>query len=94
MTDRLSIKPVLRLIAELPIEQQERLVLLGGQAIAFWGFHFFDGRLGMAETAALTSTDLDIAAQSKEGGKNLGQSLGNCSGAGRAYPPSGRLGSN
>ncbi|MGP5562766.1 hypothetical protein [Vreelandella alkaliphila] len=67
MTDSLSIKPILRLIAELPTEQQERLVLLGGQAIAFWGFHFFEGRLETAEAAALTSSDLDIAAQSKEG---------------------------
>lgn len=67
MTDSLSLKPVLRLIAELPIEQQERLVLLGGQAIAFWGYYFFEGQLETAEAAALTSSDLDIAAQSKEG---------------------------
>ncbi|XGA81306.1 hypothetical protein OR573_06630 [Halomonas sp. CH40] len=67
MTDSLSIKPILRLIAELPLEHQERLVLLGGQAIAFWGAYFFEDRLETPEAAALTSSDLDIAAGSKEG---------------------------
>ena len=37
MEDSLSIQPILKLIAELPPEYQERLVLIGGQAIAFWG---------------------------------------------------------
>lgn len=67
MTDSLSIKPVLRLIAELPMEYQERLVLIGGQAIAFWGAYFLEDRLTREQAAALTSSDLDIAAGTKEG---------------------------
>lgn len=67
MADTLSIKPVLRLIAELPPEYQERLVLIGGQAIAFWGAYFLEGQLDKEHTAALTSSDLDIVAGTVEG---------------------------
>lgn len=67
MIDSLEIKPVLRLISELPVDLQERLVLIGGQAIAFWGDYFLQGQLTQAQEAALTSSDLDIAAGSIEG---------------------------
>lgn len=57
----------MRLIAEQPSENQERLVLLGGQAIAFWGAYYYEGQLEAREAAALTSSDLDIVAGTKEG---------------------------
>ncbi len=67
MEDSLSIQPILKLIAELPPEYQERLVLIGGQAIAFWGAYFLEGQLDQEHTAALTSSDLDIVAGTIEG---------------------------
>lgn len=67
MDDSLLIQPILSLIAELPPEYQERLVLIGGQAIAFWGAYFLEGQLDQEHTAALTSSDLDIAAGTVEG---------------------------
>lgn len=67
MEDSLSIQPILKLIAELPPEYQERLVLIGGQAIAFWGAYFLEGQLDQVHTAALTSSDLDIVAGTVEG---------------------------
>lgn len=73
MADTLSIKPVLKLIAELPTEYQERLVLIGGQAIAFWGAYFLENRLTQAQAAALTSSDLDIVAGTQQGVRLLAQ---------------------
>ncbi|RUR46218.1 hypothetical protein [Vreelandella populi] len=73
MTDRLEIKPILGLISELPVDLQERLVLIGGQAIAFWGDYFLQGQLTQEQEAALTSSDLDIAAGSIEGVRLLAE---------------------
>lgn len=73
MADTLSIKPVLKLIAELPTEYQERLVLIGGQAIAFWGAYFLENRITQAQAAALTSSDLDIVAGTQQGVRLLAQ---------------------
>ncbi|WP_311945770.1 hypothetical protein [Halomonas piscis] len=78
MTDDLSIRPILSLIAELPPEHQERLVLLGGQAIAFWGAYYYESQLETAEAAALTSSDLDIVAGTKEGVRVLARAWEAC----------------
>ncbi|MCB8887667.1 hypothetical protein [Vreelandella malpeensis] len=74
MIDSLEIKPILRLISELPEDLQKRLVLIGGQAIAFWGDYFLQDQLTLAQEAALTSSDLDIAAGSVEGVRLLAAS--------------------
>lgn len=66
MPEPFDTDPLLRLFAELPREAQERLVLIGGQAISFWSSYFMEGRLDARDMAALTSSDLDIVSESTD----------------------------
>lgn len=66
MPEPFDTDPLLQLFAELPREAQERLVLIGGQAISFWSSYFLEGRLDAHDMAALTSSDLDIVSESEE----------------------------
>lgn len=68
--------PLLRLFAELPRDAQERLVLIGGQAISFWSSYFLEGRLSNAELAALTSSDLDIVSETDDNVRLLARAWG------------------
>lgn len=76
MPDPFDTDPLLRLFAELPRDAQERLVLIGGQAISFWSSYFLEGRLGDTDLAALTSSDLDIVSESRESIRLLARAWG------------------
>ncbi|MCK0744126.1 hypothetical protein [Chromohalobacter nigrandesensis] len=57
----------LDLIAELSLEDQNRLVLIGGQAISFWAYYLFgENEISEKESNILTSSDLDIVADNNE----------------------------
>ncbi|WP_163576333.1 hypothetical protein [Halomonas faecis] len=76
MPEPFDTDPLLRLFAELPREAQERLVLIGGQAISFWSYYFLEGSLSEVDLAALTSSDLDIVSETQENVRLLARAWG------------------
>jgi hypothetical protein len=76
MPEPFDTDPLLQLFAELPREAQERLVLIGGQAISFWSSYFLEGLLDDDDMAALTSSDLDIVSETQENVRILARAWG------------------